>query len=183
MKKKPKRSFQKLISLLNTTPLIQSKLARDEYAFFRELVVEMILGTDLAKHFEMMGKLPSVQDYRHCLCMALHCADVSNCARPLDISIKWTERLVDEFFHQGDLEAGLGLPVTPMMDRKTANVGRIQVGFIDVICRPLFVHLGTLVAADGLKTCLDYIEGNRQHWLEMGCTEETDANPPHQHVH
>ena len=34
------------------------------------------------------------------------------------IAIEWAARAMEELFAQGDLEAELGLPISPFMDRK-----------------------------------------------------------------
>jgi hypothetical protein len=67
---------------------------------------------------------------------------------------------MDEFFLQGDRERELGWEVTPMMDRQGCSVPRVQLGFIDVIARPLM----TLVAQAAI---LEEIERNRAIWESM----------------
>ena len=52
----------------------------------------------------------------------LHCADLSNPTKPLDIYRQWTARIMDEFFKQGDREREQGLDLSPMCDRLTATV-------------------------------------------------------------
>ena len=71
--------------------------------------------------------------------MMLHAADVSNCARPWDVYIKWVEPITEEFYRQGDSEAKAGLPVTPMMDRnKPIPTEKFQVRHRDRVMS----HLG-----------------------------------------
>ena len=43
--------------------------------------------------------------------IAIHVADVSNPTKPWLISLKWGLMVYDEFFHQGDIEAKLSLPI------------------------------------------------------------------------
>lgn len=57
----------------------------------------------------------------------IHCADLSNPTKPLDIYRQWTDRIMQEFFEQGDLERELGLDISPMCDRQTATVEKSQV--------------------------------------------------------
>lgn len=57
----------------------------------------------------------------------VHCADLSNTAKPLDIYTKWMHRLMEEFFLQGDRERAAGLDISPMCDRETATVEKSQV--------------------------------------------------------
>lgn len=116
-------------------------LSKKDFFFFKSIVTDMVLATDIGHHFELMNRPVRVEDFRECLCLLLHAADVSNVARPPQISRQWGERVVEEFFSQGDLERQLSLAVTPMMDRESAHVGRVQAGFIEVIARPLFAKL------------------------------------------
>jgi len=45
----------------------------------------------------------------------------------LDLYRQWTDRIMQEFFAQGDTERKLGLDISPMCDRHTATVEKSQV--------------------------------------------------------
>ncbi len=57
----------------------------------------------------------------------LHCSDLSNPTKPLRIYQSWTDRVMNEFFQQGDRELLEGLEVSPMCDRHNASVEKSQV--------------------------------------------------------
>lgn len=57
----------------------------------------------------------------------VHCADLSNPTKPLDVYRQWTDRIMEEFFHQGDRERERGMEISPMCDKHTASVERTQV--------------------------------------------------------
>jgi cAMP-specific phosphodiesterase 4 len=57
----------------------------------------------------------------------VHCADLSNPTKPLNLYCQWTDRIMAEFFRQGDLERDSGLDISPMCDRNTATVEKTQV--------------------------------------------------------
>lgn len=57
----------------------------------------------------------------------LHAADLSNPTRPQEHYVRWVDRIMSEFFLQGDTERELGLDVSPMCDRRTASVPKAQV--------------------------------------------------------
>ena len=57
----------------------------------------------------------------------VHCADLSNPAKPLSLYRQWNDRIMQEFFRQGDLEREQGLDISPMCDRHTATVEKTQV--------------------------------------------------------
>jgi hypothetical protein len=130
----------------------------DEKRLFKNIVTEMILSTDLANHHDLLSRFTLTGEDQ--LSVLLHAADMSSCARPWPIASRWTDRLMDEFFLQGDRERELGWEVTPMMDRQGCSVPRVQLGFIDVIARPLM----TLLAQAAI---LEEIERNRAIWESM----------------
>lgn len=57
----------------------------------------------------------------------VHCSDLSNPTKPLDLYRTWVDRVMEEFFRQGDLERQQGLDISPMCDRHTATVEKSQV--------------------------------------------------------
>ena len=57
----------------------------------------------------------------------VHCSDLSNPTKPLHLYEQWIERIMEEFFRQGDLERDQGLDISPMCDRTTANIEKSQV--------------------------------------------------------
>ena len=63
----------------------------------------------------------------------VHCSDLSNPTKPLDIYRKWVDRIMEEFFRQGDRERDAGMEISPMCDRHNATIEKSQVGFIDYI--------------------------------------------------
>lgn len=68
------------------------------------------------------------EDRHFILQIALKCADISNPCRPWDVSRKWSQKVCEEFFRQGDYERQLNLPVTSLCDRHTTSVPKIQAG-------------------------------------------------------
>ena len=63
----------------------------------------------------------------------MHCADLSNPTKPLYIYRQWADRIMEEFFLQGDLEREQGLDISPMCDRNNASVEQSQVDNISAI--------------------------------------------------
>lgn len=59
----------------------------------------------------------------------LHCADLSNPTKPLKIYQSWLNRVMNEFFLQGDRERSDGLEISPMCDRHNASVEKSQVKY------------------------------------------------------
>jgi calcium/calmodulin-dependent 3',5'-cyclic nucleotide phosphodiesterase len=65
------------------------------------------------------------------------------------VTIRWTMQLLEEFFRQGDKERDLGLPFSPLCDRKNTLVAESQIGFIEFIVEP-----SMQVCSDMLETIL-----------------------------
>lgn len=73
--------------------------------------------------------------------MLLKCCDISNEVRPLEVSERWAECLLEEYFQQGDREKREGLQVKEMMDRDLTTKSTAQVGFIKFMLIPTFQML------------------------------------------
>jgi hypothetical protein len=147
----------------------------------RKMVIDMVLATDMSKHMQLLADLKtmveskkvtgnniimleSYDDRIQVLQNMIHCADLSNPTKPLDIYIKWTDRIMEEFWRQGDKEHDLGLEVSPMCDRRIASVEKHQVGFIEFIVHPLWETWADLVYPDA-SAILETLEQNRD-WYQ-----------------
>ncbi|TDG97035.1 hypothetical protein EPR50_G00221110 [Perca flavescens] len=126
---------------------ILTNLSKDDWRELRTLVVEMVLATDMSCHFQQVKAMKSVLqqpeaiDKPKALSLLLHTADISHPAKNWDLHHRWTTSLLEEFFRQGDKEAELGLPFSPLCDRKSTLVAQSQIGFIDFIVEPTFTVL------------------------------------------
>lgn len=58
----------------------------------------------------------------------MHACDISHASKPWELHSHWTEGVLEEFFRQGDLEASMGLPYSPLCDRHTVHVAESQIG-------------------------------------------------------
>uniref|UniRef100_A0A8D0DZ63 Phosphodiesterase n=1 Tax=Salvator merianae TaxID=96440 RepID=A0A8D0DZ63_SALMN len=122
-------------------------LTKDEWRELRNLVIEMVLSTDMSGHFQqiktMRHTLQQTEgiDKAKAMSLILHAADISHPSKSWDLHYRWTMALMEEFFRQGDKEAELGLPFSPLCDRKSTMVAQSQIGFIDFIVKPTFTLL------------------------------------------
>jgi cAMP-specific phosphodiesterase 4 len=62
----------------------------------------------------------------------VHCADLSNPTKPLELYRRWVERIMEEFFQQGDREREAGLDISPMCDRYNATIEKSQVQGVSI---------------------------------------------------
>ncbi|CAG0897376.1 unnamed protein product [Cyprideis torosa] len=91
------------------------------------------------------------------LSLVLHCCDISHPGKPWELHHQWTRALMDEFFRQGDREAELGLPYSPLCDRNNTHIAEGQLSFIDFIVEPSLELMGDMVARL-LRTILEASE-------------------------
>ncbi|XP_028320271.1 cGMP-inhibited 3',5'-cyclic phosphodiesterase A [Gouania willdenowi] len=122
-----------------------------EFKRFRFLVIEAILATDLKKHFDFLAEFNAKvgddgvsgidwtnENDRLLVCqMCIKLADVNGPLKSKELHLQWTEGIVNEFYEQGDEEAGLGLPISPFMDRSAPQLAKLQESFITHIVGPL----------------------------------------------
>jgi len=73
--------------------------------------------------------LDLVSCYIQVLQNMVHCADLSNPTKPLQLYRQWTDRIMEEFFSQGDRERERGMEISPMCDKHNASVEKSQVKY------------------------------------------------------
>eukprot|EP00899_Mesostigma_viride_P020282 jgi/Mesvir1/28255/Mv04792-RA.2 len=117
-----------------------TKLSSAESIDLRSVVIELVLSTDLKRHFGILEQfkarvsqdtpwdLRKESDRILLLQMVLKLADIGHAAKPLSIHVEWSRRITEECYNQGDAERKLNLDVSPFMDRFTNNMPRSQVG-------------------------------------------------------
>jgi hypothetical protein len=147
---------------------IFSGLTPELFTVARCTIVKAVLGTDMSHHFMMMADLDDHEEelagkditawlkpytVKGCtynpsldmLCFILHLADISNPAKPHPMFARWADLVLAEFYAQGDKEAQMGLPISPMCDRATTSKKQSQVGFIKFVVKPAFERLAALI--------------------------------------
>ncbi|CAG9314178.1 unnamed protein product [Blepharisma stoltei] len=143
----------------------------------RKLIIDMILGTDMSKHFELLGRfrtrainlsdldIEKADDKVMILAMALKCGDIGHSAKVKDLHEKWSQLVCEEFFNQGDLEKKNKQPVSMYCDRDTTNIPKSQAGFIKNICLPLFEVWCSYLKSDVINTLvLEQMKKNLAMW-------------------
>lgn len=149
--------------------LHNSNLSREQHNYIKHTLITMILSTDISRHMQSVKTYTQtfVQQRKletsMLLCFLLQCADVSNSTKLLSISLKWTDRVLNEFYRQGDREMELKLPISPLCDRNRLNNREAsQIGFIDFVCRPLYSLL--IQVEPSLQHVLDSMNKNYEYW-------------------
>ncbi|XP_031564387.1 calcium/calmodulin-dependent 3',5'-cyclic nucleotide phosphodiesterase 1A-like isoform X2 [Actinia tenebrosa] len=165
---------------------ILANLNDNQYSGLRSLVIDMVLATDMTSHFEQLRTTKvalvggSPIENSELLQLILHVADISNPTKDWQIHQQWTQRIMEEFFTQGDMEIELGLDVSPLCDRSSTRIPESQVGFIDVIVSPAFEvcseALEVFLQENSTQTNVDMsrvqpwskpLANNRRKWKEQ----------------
>jgi len=101
----------------------------------------------------------------------LHAADLSNPLKPKAVYKKWVDRVTDEFFSQGDKEVELGLPTSPMCNRESTNIPKMQMGFIDFVITPFYTTIFKLFPSD-LISMANNLQENYAYYAHLRIAEE-----------
>lgn len=167
---------------------IFAKVKTEDWTHMRKLMIEMILETDMSRHFEILGKfkakspttsLESLEDKIIVLGMGLKCADIGHSAKSTVLHEFWTKLVCEEFFKQGDIEKEKGQSVSMYCDRQTTDIAKSQAGFIKNICIPLYdIWCGYLDSELVLENCLMQLDTNFKHWDAKHKERKGSAQPP-----
>ncbi|KFQ39379.1 High affinity cAMP-specific and IBMX-insensitive 3',5'-cyclic phosphodiesterase 8B, partial [Mesitornis unicolor] len=178
---------------------IFKNIDRKLYRTLRQAVIDMVLATEMTKHFEHVNKfvnsinkpmaseetsLPSkgsdceftaniknFPDNKMLIKrMMIKCADVANPCRPLELCIEWAGRISEEYFAQTDEEKRQGLPVVmPVFDRNTCSIPKSQISFIDYFITDMFNAWDEFAH---LPVLMQHLASNYKYWKtldELNC--------------
>jgi hypothetical protein len=115
----------------------------------RKTAIAMILATELKQHMVIKCQVESrvrmiaenpfspdkkASDYTLMMQLLLMCCDISNGLRPTHIATRWTARIFEENWRQGDEEKARGLTPSKLTDRSIASAknnanGQVGVAF------------------------------------------------------
>uniref|UniRef100_A0A8C6Y783 Phosphodiesterase n=1 Tax=Naja naja TaxID=35670 RepID=A0A8C6Y783_NAJNA len=175
---------------------ILSNLSKEDWREFRTLVIEMVLATDMSSHFQQIKAMKNALqqsegiDKPKALSLMLHTADISHPAKAWNLHHRWTMSLLEEFFRQGDKEAKLGLPFSPLCDRKSTMVPQSQIGRLVVIeipdeneersksCNILLSRGGILPVWIGSIELVVMILCSLENWQIVPLVGSTPHRPP-----
>ncbi|NXK04642.1 PDE4D phosphodiesterase, partial [Herpetotheres cachinnans] len=174
---------------------IFQNLTKKQRQSLRKMVIDIVLATDMSKHMNLLADLKTMvetkkvtssgvllldnySDRIQVLQNMVHCADLSNPTKPLHLYRQWTDRIMEEFFRQGDRERERGMEISPMCDKHNASVEKSQVGFIDYIVHPLWETWADLVHPDA-QDILDTLEDNRE-WYQSTIPQSPSPAPDDQ---
>eukprot|EP00002_Diphylleia_rotans_P012868 TRINITY_DN2511_c0_g1_i2.p1 TRINITY_DN2511_c0_g1~~TRINITY_DN2511_c0_g1_i2.p1 ORF type:complete len:798 (-),score=148.92 TRINITY_DN2511_c0_g1_i2:422-2815(-) len=151
---------------------ILCNLSKQDKKELRETMIEMVLATDMASHFAIMGQFKSQlqSDFNPTeraskllmLRVAMKCSDIGHTTKKPELHRNWTVRVSEEFFLQGDKERENDVPISPFMDRTKEKIHKSQLGFLDFVCKPLFEAWAGFSLED--KELVVGLERNHADW-------------------
>ncbi|XP_056150147.1 cAMP-specific 3',5'-cyclic phosphodiesterase 7B-like [Lampris incognitus] len=151
---------------------LPSKMRQD----MEQRLGSLILSTDISRQNEFLSNFRDHLDnqdldlqhapHRHfILQIALKCADVCNPCRVWELSRRWSERVCEEFYRQGDLERKFDLEISPLCNQQADTVPTIQIGFITYIVEPLFEEWHRFTEPSLLsQTMMGHLHKNKARW-------------------
>jgi len=132
----------------------------------------MVLATDMVKHGSSLNNFknriksenfdPYEYDKQDIFDIMLHACDISNPSKPWKYTYEWAERILAEFFQQGDRERQRNLPITYLCDRYDINKAKSQIGFIDYVVLPLYISIETVFPS--VKVFIRGLNENKVLW-------------------
>ena len=172
---------------------IFSLMNNDDYRFMRKRMIGFVIATDMVFHFKQFDyiknlikdngiekgknrekivenkeKLIDIQ--QQFLEIIVHACDISNPTKPFNLYTFWAEKVVAEFFRQGDKEKELGLKVSMNCDRLTTSLPQSQIGFMNFIVGPFFISFVDIFPE--LSFLTDNVKDNTEKYKKI--KEEED---------
>ncbi|KAE8617927.1 hypothetical protein XENTR_v10009226 [Xenopus tropicalis] len=183
---------------------IFKNMERNEYRTLRQAIIDMVLATEMTKHFEHVNKfvnsinkpLAAVEEnggsieedeaVKNILTspenrilikrMLIKCADISNPCRALEQCIEWAGRISEEYFAQTDEEKRKGLPVVmPVFDRNTCSIPKSQISFVDYFITDMF---DAWDAFADLPNLMQHLDNNFKYWKSLDERQLKTLRPP-----
>ncbi|XP_065836179.1 high affinity cAMP-specific and IBMX-insensitive 3',5'-cyclic phosphodiesterase 8A-like [Oscarella lobularis] len=163
-------------------------LPPEDYRDVRRAVIDMVLATDMTKHFEYLKKfetflkltstdgatepqLGNSPEFKTAAKRILiKSADIANPARPWELCKVWAHRIAQEYFDQTDEEKRLGLPLhLPAFDRETCNISKTQVQFIEFFVLDLFSVWNRFA---NISNPMEHLNSNYERWKKESAEEQ-----------
>ncbi|KYQ99921.1 cAMP phosphodiesterase [Tieghemostelium lacteum] len=173
-----------MYKLLHKSKVI-SHFTPKQKKLFKYLSSNAIFATDLCNHNSIVERLQSKLNSDQCniwssladksllIDVLVHTCDISNVAKPFQVSKEWTMLISNEFIQQAHMEKKIGIPLSYNFDdHDSTNSEEIlkksavnSVNFINTFCEPLLQLISR--AFPETTPVLDYIEINKLNWYEI----------------
>lgn len=171
---------------------ILANLSREEKSFCESAIIEAILKTDMACHFDLCKKFKNTTDgilnetnvydkedseqRVHLMSIIIHSCDIGTSALPFELFDQWGARCIQEFHEQYETEAAdeLGEATTFMKYQGKLAYMKSQVGFLNAIVVPMWKDMDRLFPEIG--EAFTNIENNISALSEMSSEMEDQSS-------
>lgn len=165
-------------------------MSKDATNHMRKKIIECVISTDMTFHTEQfhylklkrenfninkginaekivenLDSITLTKTKQEFLNILIHASDISNPTKPFEVYSKWADKVMAEFFAQGDKEKELGLPCSFLCNRDTVTIPNAQIGFIDGIVYPFFETLTNIFI--GLEFLIENIKNNKEEYKKL----------------
>ncbi|XP_072113966.1 high affinity cAMP-specific and IBMX-insensitive 3',5'-cyclic phosphodiesterase 8B isoform X4 [Mobula birostris] len=185
---------------------IFKNLERNQFRTLRQAIIDMVLATEMTKHFEHVNKfvnsinksmtsleetsLNSESSDGECTPgiknamenrllikrMLIKCADVANPCRSMNLCIEWAGRISEEYFAQTDEEKSQGLPV--VMPVFDRNTCSIPKSQISFIDYFINDMFDAWDAFANLPNLIHHLTENYKYWKSLDESNYKGLRPP-----
>uniref|UniRef100_A0A667WTK2 Phosphodiesterase n=1 Tax=Myripristis murdjan TaxID=586833 RepID=A0A667WTK2_9TELE len=166
--------WKSAVGLLRESGLLAHRPASERLKM-EERLGSLILATDISRQNDYLSQFRchlqsgdlrmDNANHRHfILQMAMKCADICNPCRPWRLCKLWSSKVTEEFFHQGDTERKHNMEVSPMCDRQTNSMAKIQIDFISNVVEPLFSEWSRFSATPLSRVMMGHLSANKAGW-------------------
>ena len=165
-------------------------LSKDEAKLMRKKIIECVISTDMTFHakqftylkvkietfqvqkenntenmIEGLDRINLSQTQQEFMNIIIHACDISNPTKPFEVYSKWADKVMNEFWLQGDREKELGLPISFLCDRVTNKIPNSQIGFIDGIVFPFINSIACLFP--NLEFLIENVKKNKLEYEKL----------------
>jgi len=183
-----------LHKVLASCPELLGAMTRNQRAYLRKIIIELILATDMAVHGQVKNNLCALQPQLHLMLSGgkftedktqdnirslrssllqsvMHGCDLYSPTLPWGSSRVWVGKLGQEFEKQVQLETDNGMPVSSFLTHSTfSELAASEAGFVGYVVRPFWEAVVSCLPE--IQTCLQMIESNSKAWREAAEADE-----------
>lgn len=115
-------------------------------------------------------RIPSLSPAERTLLMSMvvKCADLANVVKPVEQAEAWADRIMLEFYAQGERELALALPLTQPAKNDNGEwlLAKHQLSFLENVVGPLYVLVMGLAEKESRSIVLSHAKKNAEIWSD-----------------
>jgi high affinity cAMP-specific and IBMX-insensitive 3',5'-cyclic phosphodiesterase 8 len=139
----------------------------------QELIIKIILNTDMTKHNSLIDKLrkftslsdslTSSVNFEDYLSIIVHMADLGNSSKPWAICHEWALRIMNEFYCLADKQRARNITVE--YDITKLSFASSQIQFIEAVIKPMWLKWDQYIGYTSIQTI--NVNENLKMWHKL----------------